>query len=448
MSLQKKLQPVLSSLLTSDRLKNTKRYYHRVLHKLFNLPHGADFYFRVDDPYSVLIMQMLPSIQRDFHIRVRPRIVLELPEEMHPGPEKLEQLSIRDARELARFYRLTFGYKKPPTKKSIGLATQVLLKNAHSSQFFKIADSVVRATWGHDDNRLDKLSKIHGHVKETDTPKLLEENLVHLVSNGHYLSGTLHYDGEWYCGVDRIAHLTQRLAEQHLANRNVALSIYQKAYLDLHRSAPVKKLQEMEKPALDFYFSFRSPYSYLALQRVYRLQHRYNLTVNIKPVLPMVMRGLPIPQDKRRYILLDTKREADMHHIPFGKVCDPLSEGVERAMGIFMYAMGEGKTREYLLSITRGVWAEGRDISDDKDMQLLIERADLDWDIASQYMYDEAWQPMAEQNRADLNRLGLWGVPSFQFGDLAIWGQDRLWLLEQKICDLADESQAAKQATA
>jgi hypothetical protein len=29
----------------------------------------------------------------------------------------------------------------------------------------------------------------------------------------------------------------------------------------------------------------------------------------------------------------------------------------------------------------------------------------------------------------------LWGVPSFRFGDLATWGQDRLWLVEQAIIE-------------
>jgi hypothetical protein len=29
----------------------------------------------------------------------------------------------------------------------------------------------------------------------------------------------------------------------------------------------------------------------------------------------------------------------------------------------------------------------------------------------------------------------LWGVPSFRFGDLATWGQDRLWLIEQAIIE-------------
>ena len=29
--------------------------------------------------------------------------------------------------------------------------------------------------------------------------------------------------------------------------------------------------------------------------------------------------------------------------------------------------------------------------------------------------------------------LGIWGVPSFRVGDVSTWGQDRLWLIEDKL---------------
>ena len=33
----------------------------------------------------------------------------------------------------------------------------------------------------------------------------------------------------------------------------------------------------------------------------------------------------------------------------------------------------------------------------------------------------------------DLLALGLWGVPSMQVQDVAVWGQDRLWAIEDKL---------------
>jgi 2-hydroxychromene-2-carboxylate isomerase len=47
---------------------------------------------------------------------------------------------------------------------------------------------------------------------------------------------------------------------------------------------------------------------------------------------------------------------------------------------------------------------------------------------------DDAWRAVAETNRLDLLSRGLWGVPSFRIDELpALWGQDRLWMLEQDL---------------
>jgi 2-hydroxychromene-2-carboxylate isomerase len=46
------------------------------------------------------------------------------------------------------------------------------------------------------------------------------------------------------------------------------------------------------------------------MQRVQDLARRTALHLELRPVLPMVMRGLSVPWPKRRYIVLDTKREA------------------------------------------------------------------------------------------------------------------------------------------
>ena len=46
---------------------------------------------------------------------------------------------------------------------------------------------------------------------------------------------------------------------------------------------------------------------------------------------------------------------------------------------------------------------------------------------------DQAWRQIAEQNRQEMFALGLWGVPSFKVGDTAVWGQDRLWAVQQAL---------------
>ena len=41
---------------------------------------------------------------------------------------------------------------------------------------------------------------------------------------------------------------------------------------------------------LDVYWSFRSPYSYLATPRLVQIEKEYDVRVNVKPVLPLALR--------------------------------------------------------------------------------------------------------------------------------------------------------------
>ena len=76
---------------------------------------------------------------------------------------------------------------------------------------------------------------------------------------------------------------------------------------------------------------------------------------------------------------------------------------------------------------------EARDPADYVDLRHLVERAELPWDEARGALEDAAAAKVAADNAADLNGVGLWGVPSFRVGDLVIWGQDRLPLLADRL---------------
>jgi 2-hydroxychromene-2-carboxylate isomerase len=49
--------------------------------------------------------------------------------------------------------------------------------------------------------------------------------------------------------------------------------------------------------SFDFYFSFRSPYTYLAIHKVEAIRQVWDVDVNLRPVLPIAVR---IPASSRR----------------------------------------------------------------------------------------------------------------------------------------------------
>ena len=83
--------------------------------------------------------------------------------------------------------------------------------------------------------------------------------------------------------------------------------------------------------------------------------------------------------------------------------------------------------------LEEGVWSEGIDAGSDSGLRKIAERAGINWADAQDALADESWRQRAEANRQAMFELGLWGVPSFQFGDITTWGQDRLWVIEQAL---------------
>ena len=164
-----------------------------------------------------------------------------------------------------------------------------------------------------------------------------------------------------------------------------------------------------------------------------QLCHHYGLRLEVKPVLPMVMRGLQVPRRKTLYIFLDARREAEKAGIPFGFTADPLGAGVECCYQLFDYARDQGREVDYLLSIAQGVYAEGVDIATRSGLARLVERAGLDWSEARRHLGNSVWTEWARDNLDAMYRLGFWGVPAFRFAGTQAWGQDRFWLLERAI---------------
>ena len=81
----------------------------------------------------------------------------------------------------------------------------------------------------------------------------------------------------------------------------------------------------------------------------------------------------------------------------------------------------------------RGIWSEACDVAEYVDLKDIVERANLPWDEAKAAISNPAALKQAHDNAADLNGIGLWGVPSFRIGDFVTWGQDRLPLLVDRL---------------
>jgi 2-hydroxychromene-2-carboxylate isomerase len=177
---------------------------------------------------------------------------------------------------------------------------------------------------------------------------------------------------------------------------------------------------------VDFYFSFRSPYSYLAAPRAFALADEFDVEVAFHGVIPMAMRGQSVPVSKRLHTLRDTKREADRLGMPFGRIHDPIGEGAMRCLKVSEHAKDAGREREFVLTCSRAIWAEAVDVSRDAGLRDVCERAGLDWASCAAALDDPAVTARVDANTEALAKLGHWGVPLLVVRGEVFWGQDRI----------------------
>lgn len=207
--------------------------------------------------------------------------------------------------------------------------------------------------------------------------------------------------------------------------------------------------------AFDFYFSFRSPYSYLAIPQVEELIARYDVAPRMRIVTPIALR---IPGFFKSvnplwppYLLRDTFRISQMHNIPYrwprpdpivmdvaaGEVAaeQPYIWRVSR-LGVAAARAGRGFAfaRAAAHKIWSGEvdnWHEGAHLrdalseaglnADAVEADVAANTAELDAEIAA--------------NEGAQKNAGHWGVPLFVFNDEPFFGQDRLdhliWRMKQ-----------------
>ena len=78
--------------------------------------------------------------------------------------------------------------------------------------------------------------------------------------------------------------------------------------------------------------------------------------------------------------------------------------------------------------------AEGVDAGSDRGLARIATRVGLGAADIQAALDDDGWRAIAEANRIEMLSQGLWGVPSFRVeGCAAVWGQDRLWMVEDDL---------------
>lgn len=438
MSVRQALRSKLFRLVFSERAQSARRWFAEKRRRLAGEPHVVSAFLELDDPYSYLLSQYLPELAKAYDIELRCYLTQARGDAYRPQAEMLAQYAEQDCERLAAELGVPFLDKgqAPPVEHRRALI-DALAGNGDSPASVDDILQALELYWRGDTEAVAR--RVSGVESSGTGDQMLAANQERLTSLGHYNSAMLHYGGEWYWGVDRLHYLTDRLGSlgaRRESSSSARLASIQQVMRVALPVAPPSAASEL--PPLEYFHSFRSPYSYLLLGRALKIADSFGLELRIKPVLPMVMRGMQVPRSKLRYIALDSSREARRLGVPFGNFSDPLGAGTNRCLAVFVYALGQKRERDFLVSAGEAIWARAINVATDKGMRKVTARSGLFWPDVLAAMDDDAWRPIAEDNRAAMMELGSWGVPTMRIGEFTVWGQDRDWLLVRHIEELCD----------
>jgi len=436
--MKRKLLSLYLTIIFTRQYRLTRRILAELKRRLTFKPHVISVFLQIDDPYSYLLSHYLPLVASQYkNLEFRYYLCQALRHEYMPAPDMLTEYASLECELLAREFGLPFLDKgEAPVVEHRRDLLDFLADEQGEEDFNESFCQALSVYWRGDAEGVQRLLG-RPQPSRPDTNILVSQNQLLLRKLGHYNTATMHYAGEWYWGVDRLHYLTSRLDGLGLnrwPEQNAELaSLEQARTLTLPAAVPgaAEKL-----PALEMFFSFRSPYSYLALQRTFDIADAFGIRLEVRPVLPMVMRGMAVPKKKLLYIAKDACREAERLEIPFGKMVDPVGRGAERCIAAFYYAKTQGRERDFLLAAGKAIWSQGIDVAEDEGMEHIAERSGLFWPDVKAALTLEDWREGAEVNRKVMTEAGVWGVPSFKIGELALWGQDRDWLLARMIEDM------------
>ena len=424
---------VISSHRSAKRRKKVEKRRHSA-----GARHVVEYFHQVEDGYSHLAAQVLMALSARYDIELRCHLVTGPSGDNSVEPELLIKLSQNDACCIAPHYGLEPPDAKGlPGRAAIELAESILaftiLEQQSSANFIALAATVGSALWSGDNETLNTLAEQNGCATAQQRRDCLVTGNARRTELKHYSGAMFYYGEEWYWGVDRLHYLEERLAELG------ADLDREKPMLTKRFVVEVDNLRDNGSLTLEIYPSLRSPYTAVVFDQTLKLAELTGVNLVVRPVLPMVMRGVPATRGKGLYIFADAAREARRAGVPFGKFYDPIGEPVRRCYSLYPWACSQGRGNQLISSFLKTAFVDGVSTNNSHGLKQVVENAGLDWSVAKTIVGKSGWEDMLESNRLAMYESGLWGVPSFRLlnkqGEsvLSLWGQDRLWLVAREI---------------
>jgi 2-hydroxychromene-2-carboxylate isomerase len=192
--------------------------------------------------------------------------------------------------------------------------------------------------------------------------------------------------------------------------------------------------------AIDFYFDFVSPYSYLASTVLPGVAASHGAAIDYRPftLIELMQKVGNRPttiecQNKGVYVMADLERWAKRYQVEF--VPNPAWQRIDfAALGRgALVALDDGRGADYVAAIFRAVWGDAADLSQRSKLMDILGQAKLDGDRLFQRAASAEYVARLKDCTTAAAERGVFGSPTMFVGKEMFFGNDRFEFMTQAL---------------
>lgn len=182
--------------------------------------------------------------------------------------------------------------------------------------------------------------------------------------------------------------------------------------------------------SIDFYFDIISPYSYIAYKKIEKINVNKKILFNYKPILLGGLHNLAnitapaFNELKMKNMRRDCELVSKKNNIQF-KWNEKFPINSLYIMRGYLF-MNEDKKIEYLNKFYDAYWKENIDLSNQENINKVLEILNIDTSIYLKGINDQRVKDELKKLTSEAYNKEIFGAPTFIYRDKIFWGQDRL----------------------
>jgi len=191
---------------------------------------------------------------------------------------------------------------------------------------------------------------------------------------------------------------------------------------------------------LDFYFDYRSPYSFLALSQLRQM----DVGIVLRPfeigALMKLVGNVPTSltcASKNRYVMTDLSRWSTHYGVPLNRHPQGSELDAGRLLRATLVARQLGAMPAAVKAIFNAFWSTPAPMATATEVAALLGAEGLDAKALESQMDDPAAHVLLEEATAEAAARGVFGAPTMFVEDEMFFGNDRLQFVQDRLARAA-----------